>query len=253
MPRPPLDNPQESICVWVSAGVLNYRRPCHRDYECDGCDLFRALQGVGKPLPTPSAQADWMVSAYIVQLAEGCDLHLDRPYTSGHFWIKEEADDEVLLGFDCHTIRVLFPVDDFILPKPGVWLRRGETMGWIQRGHRAIPLRSPMSGEVLEVNSGMVSEVKEVGFPVSQQRWLIRLKPHEPLGDIPGLLQGESMLTWYQRKLGLVHDFLRAALEPDPDATPTLNDGGELNRDLEKVLGSEPFREMLDALFRDPS
>jgi glycine cleavage system H protein len=251
------------------AGVLNYRRPCHRNYECEECELYQALQGfglgkeagVGKSSPRTRESGtgdrvgeralDEMVSAYIVQLTEGCDLHLDRPYSSGHFWIKEEGPEEVLLGFDCQTIRIIFPLDDFLLPKPGFWIRRGEPMGWIQRGHLTLPLRSPISGEVLEVNESLIQELKEDGFPRSQIRWLIRLRPHEPTTDIPGLLRGESMLAWYQKKLGLVRSYLRAAVDPGVDAGTTLNDGGELNRNLEQVLGPHSFREMLDRLFQE--
>ncbi|MFO7972689.1 MAG: hypothetical protein R6U40_13205, partial [Desulfobacterales bacterium] len=43
------------------------------------------------------------------------------------------------------------------LPGPGVWLKRGEAMGWIQRGHLALPLPAPISGEVLEVNHALVA------------------------------------------------------------------------------------------------
>ena len=269
MNRSPPDDFQENPCVWVMAGVLNYRRPCHRNYECETCELFQALQGSGMGRekegsagkeadtgrgghpPSKPHQVDEVVSAYIVQLTEGCDLHLDRPYSPGHFWIREETPDEVTLGFDCQTIRIIFPLDDFLLPKPGVWLRRGEPMGWIQRGHMALPLKSPISGEVLEVNETLVEELKEDGFPRSRIRWLIRMRPHEPLGDIPDLLRGEAMLAWYQKKLGLVKSYLRVAADPGVDAGRTLNDGGELNRNLEQVLGADHFQEMLDRLFQD--
>ena len=115
----------------------------------------------------------------------------------------------------------------------------------------ALTLRSPISGEVLEVNDTLVAELKEDGFPRSRTRWLIRLKPHELIGDVPGLLRGESMLSWYQKKLGLVKSYLRVAADPGVDAGRTLNDGGELNRNLEEVLGPNQFQELVDRLFHN--
>lgn len=262
---------QAPPCVWVQAGVLSYR-PCHRDFDCESCELFHALRGPvegretsgeTRSSATPEgasgslntrmigSDVEGEVSAFLDQLAEGCDLHLDLPYSPGHFWLKEMAQGEVLVGFDCQMLRVLFPVEGFILPKPGTWLKRGEAMGWIQRGHLALPLPSPMSGEVLEVNHALVAEIQEQGFPVSQARWLIRLRPHEPLADIPELLRGSSMLSWYQRKLHLVREYLLNAVDPGVHTGETLNDGGELNRNLEEVLGADPFRELLDRLFQD--
>lgn len=262
---------QAPPCVWVQAGVLSYR-PCHRDFDCESCELFHALRGPvedreapGETRPFGTAGEDHRraktervfsdvegeASALLTQLTEGCDLHLDLPYSPGHFWIKEVAGGEVLLGFDCQTLRILFPVEGFILPGPGVWLKRGEAMGWIQRGHLALPLPAPISGEVLEVNHALVAEIEERGFPASQARWLIRLKPHEPMADIPELFRGQSMLNWYQRKLHLVREYLLNAVNAGVPTGETLNDGGELNRNLEEVLGADSFRELLDRLFQD--
>jgi glycine cleavage system H lipoate-binding protein len=200
--------------------------------------------------PQHQGPAEKTASTYLGQLTEGCDLHLDLPYSTGHFWLQEEGPDRILLGFDCQTLRLLYPVEDFRLPDPGVWVKRGEPMGWVIRGKLAIPLPAPMSGEVLDVNHLLVNEVKEGGFPRSTQQWLIRLRPHEPLADVPDLLRGEAMLSWYQKKLTLVHSYLLNAVDSCAAAGETMNDGGAVNRNLEEVLGPDAFRELLGRLFR---
>lgn len=264
-------SPQDSPCVWVQAGVLSYR-PCHRNFECERCELYHALQGPvessgerrgedaheirgaersGTGHRKVGSEMEGVISAYLGQLTEGCDLHLDLPYSPGHFWIREVSDEEILVGFDCQTLRILFPVEDFVLPRPGVWLKRGEAMGWIQRGHLVLPLLAPLSGEVTEVNHALVEEIKKDGFPGVQPRWLIRLKPHEPLNDVPELIQGGAMLGWYQKKLNLVREYLADAADPGVATGETLNDGGELNRNLEEVLGTDSFQELLDRLFQE--
>jgi len=270
MNRPGGEVPEELPCVWVLAGVLCHRI-CDRGYECEGCDLHRALSGTGfeegaavdlrrkmageKWAESPSEEdpREELVSTYVDRLTEGCTLHLDRAYSTAHFWVQERPGDEALLGFDCQTVRVLFPVTDFLLPRPGIWLKRGEAMGWLQRGHLILPLISPISGEVLEVNQPLVEELKLYGFPQKESRWFIRVALHEGLEDVPGLLRGEAMLHWYEGKLALLADYLRTALSAGPDGEPqvgiTLNDGGEPNLNLEEVLGSVAFQELLDRLF----
>jgi glycine cleavage system H protein len=196
--------------------------------------------------------ADQAVSSYLAQLTGGCNLHLDRPYTPGHFWIQED-DGEVMVGLDCQTLRILYPLDDFTLPRPGVWLKRGEALGWLQRGHLILPLIAPISGEVLEVNDTLVDEIKRHGFPKTAPPWLLRLAPREPLNEVPDLLRGESMLHWYEGKLALLRNFLQAAVSLEPEVEEavglTLNDGGEPNLNLEKVLGPSLFQQLLDRLF----
>jgi glycine cleavage system H protein len=261
--------PEELPCVWVTAGVLSYR-PCHREYECDGCELYHALRGPdleweiasAKALRSPPPEArpperepaitDEVVSQYFSQLTGGCALHLDRPYTPGHFWIEEE-EGELKVGLDCQTLRILYPVDDFTLPRPGVWLKRGETLGWLQRGRLILPLTTPISGEVLEVNDTLVEEIKRYGFPREAAPWLLRLAPREPLHAVPDLLKGESMLHWYEGKLALLRSYLQAAVRLDPEVEETvgltLNDGGEPNLNLEEVLGPSLFQQLLERLF----
>ena len=277
MSKPRVPGPEQLPCVWVTAGVLSYR-PCHREYECDGCELYHALRGpdlqgelafAGGLLAAPPAPrslpsearpkeggdgiSDPVVSHYFSQLTGGCALHLDRPYTPGHFWIQEEKG-EVKVGLDCQTLRILYPLDDVTLPRPGVWVKRGETLGWLQRGHLILPLTTPISGEVLEVNETLVEEIKRYGFPREAQPWLLRLAPREALHAVPDLLEGESMLHWYEGKLALLRSFLQVAVSPGAEVEesvgPTLNDGGEPNLNLEEVLGSALFQQLLERLFR---
>jgi len=265
--------PEELPCVWVLAGVLCHRI-CDRGYECEGCELHQALRGKGfedgadVDLRMKVAGKEWvrsasgeelredLVSTYLDKLTEGCALHLDRAYSTAHFWIQERSEDEALLGFDCQMVRVLFPVTDFLLPRPGIWLKKGEAMGWLQRGHLILPLISPVAGEVLEVNQPLVEELKRYGFPRKESRWFIRISLHERLEETPGLLRGEAMLHWQEEKLALLADYLRKALTMGPDGDhqvgTTLNDGGEANINLEEVLGSGPFQELLDRLFPPP-
>ena len=43
-------------CVWMSAGVINYRL-CDREYECESCPLDTAIRGRGprrRRAPTPA-------------------------------------------------------------------------------------------------------------------------------------------------------------------------------------------------------
>lgn len=250
-------------CIWVLAGVLSYRL-CDRNYDCEGCELFHALQGgrpqtrgfgnareVGGAQPTSSSELESRVSSYICYLSAGCELHLDRPYSPSHFWLRHAHGEHVFVGIDSHLLRLLYPVDDVTLPHVGVLVKRGEICGWITRGRLAIPLHAPLSGMVEEVNEPYLDRVRATGGAEGSDLWLLNLAAGEDIDTVPDLYRGEAALAWHLKKVQLVKRYLRDAVTTDVDdrVGPTLEDGGAPNLDVEAVMGREPFEALVVDLF----
>lgn len=245
----------EPTCIWSQAGVLA-PRPCHREYECDGCELFRAVSGSANPphLPPPDVAPtdpilDELVATYVEELTRGCVVHLDRPATRNHLWLAPDQGGGVRVGLDPQVLAILHPVDDVLLPGKGIQVRRGEPMGWIQRGPRMLPLVSPLSGDVAEVHTALPEEL-ERGSRGSREPWLLLLRPCESLDDVPDLLRGEAMLGHQREKLGLVRSRLERALATGFEVGTVLADGGRPHPDMETVLGEKEYRRLLEDLFR---
>ncbi len=255
-------NTQELPCLWMLAGVLSYRL-CDRNYDCERCELFHALRGGGQgryleagltrreDASPPEIALNAAVNTYLSRLTAGCELHLDRPYCSCHFWLRAESDDRVALGLDGHLSRLLYPIDDITLPHVGVRLRRAEPCGWITRGHMAIPLHAPIAAEVEAVNEALLANVREQGSLNGGEDWLISLKAHEDPSRAPGLYRGEQTLIWYLRKLQLLKHHLRESISAGTAgvAGATMADGGMLNMNVEQVLGRERFEALVEELF----
>jgi glycine cleavage system H lipoate-binding protein len=244
----------ELPCVWVSAGVLSYRL-CDREYDCEGCPLYLALRGGGAAAvagdgaarsPDAAPGGDDPVARYLAELGAGCTLHLDRAYSAEGLWMEREssgADGELRIGMDDYTLRLLQPVDNVVLPRPGVWLQHRAPCAWVNRGRLAIALRCPVAGEVIEVDPRPA-----LGPPAS---WWFRIKPHESVALAAGLYRNEALLSWFLTRVRAVHQQLDAAMAPPEGGAlgPALSDGGLPTRDLEAVLGRERFEALVGALF----
>ncbi len=252
----------ELPCIWVLAGVLSYR-PCDRNYECEDCELYHALQGsrgadsgdyvddAGPRTVTgagESPSAD-VVNAFLSWLAAGCTLYLDRPHSPGHLWLQSLEDDTIRLGLDNHARRVLEPIDEVVLPRSGVWLTRGELCGWLVRRQLSVPLTAPVAGEVLTRNPDLESWRTRCD---SAADWLFTLRPHEHPEQVTDLFRGEHMLRWYLGQLRLLRRHLEAAVVVPHAATVgrTMEDGGSPMPDLVQVLGRERYRGLVSEMFR---
>jgi glycine cleavage system H lipoate-binding protein len=250
--------PAQLPCVWVSAGVLNYRL-CDREYECENCPLYLALRGgadmvVGRSaadvLPTDAARDEDPVGPYLAALGAGCALHLGRTYSADGLWLENEPGGALRIGLDDFTLRLLQPVDDVVLPRVGVWLAHQAPCAWVDRGRMAITLRCPVSGEVLEVQPRPVLIPPRSGEGAGP-RWWFRLNPHEPVAAAAGLYHNEALLNWFLGRLRAVRDHLSAAMTTSRAgvAGPTLADGGIPTQDLEVVIGRERFEALVGTLF----
>ena len=256
-----VDRASETLpCIWVLAGVLSYRL-CDQGYDCEHCALFHALRGGNRsavgtagPLPAPPLVVEDPVHAYVCRLIGGCELHLDRAYSPGHFWIDSidrEQPDQATLGLDGHVWRVLHPVDDVVLPRVETRLKRGGPCGWIERRHMVVPLTAPVAGEVLAVNDPYLASLREQRTAGDGEAWLLRLRTHESPDRVPDLLRGEDVLHWYLAQVRLLRRHLEAALTPAEGARlgRTLNDGGAPQPDLEAVVGSAGYQRLVDEIF----
>jgi glycine cleavage system H lipoate-binding protein len=256
--RPVLDRTAAELpCVWVSAGVLSYR-PCDREYECEGCPLYQALRGGDahavvagnfEASCTGPAGVEDLVGRYLAELGTGCTLHLDRAYSAEGLWLASERSGELQIGLDDYTLRLLQPVDDVMLPRPGVWLAHMAPCAWVNRGRLAIALHCPVAGEVVEVcpRPLLTPPCNDDG---TGPRWWFRLKPHEPVAAAAGLYRGEALLNWFLGRVRAVRDELGAVMMPEGSvAGPALADGGNQMQNLEIAISRERFEALVGRLF----
>ncbi len=250
---PAVDREDGMSCVWALAGVLSYRL-CDRQYDCDRCDLHRALRGPAGAAPGDDGMreelddsADALVNAYVRLVSQGCALRLDRSYSSNHLWLEACDSGELLLGLDEQILQVMHPIDDVTLPRVGVWLRHGEPCGWITRGRVSVSFAAPVSGEVTEVNSNPACSPDRRAW----SDWLFRVRPHEEAASVPDVYTGERALRWHLRKMLVIERHLREgiAASTPPQVGPTAADGGLPERDLAAVLGGKRFEKLVIDLF----
>jgi glycine cleavage system H lipoate-binding protein len=244
----------DSPCVWVTAGVLSYR-PCDREFDCETCPLYRALRGGdagagARGRATGAGNGDDPVGRYLAGLGAGCTLHLDRAYSDEGLWMESAPADEVRIGLDDYTLKLLEPVDDVVLPRIGSWLSHGAPCAWVYRGRLAIALRCPVAGEVTAVHPRPALTPPRDG-DVAEDRWWFRVRPHEPVGSAAGLFRNEALLGWYLARVRTVHGHLDAVLSPAEGRLvgPLMNDGGTPSGDLESVLGRARFEALVGDLF----
>ncbi len=104
-------------------------------------------------------------------------------FTKTHEWVRDEGAGEVVVGITDHAQSQLGDVIFLELPKVGASLSAGARFGAVESVKAASDLNSPVSGEVVAVNSEVSASPELVNKDPHGQGWLIRVRVE---GDLPG-------------------------------------------------------------------
>lgn len=99
----------------------------------------------------------------------------DRHYTQSHEWVKIDGDVGTI-GITDHAQKELGEIVYLELPEVGHVFNADEEFGTVESVKAVSELFSPISGEVVEVNKGAVTEPGIVNDDPFGDGWLIRLK-----------------------------------------------------------------------------
>lgn len=111
-------------------------------------------------------------------------------YAKSHEWIKSEADGTVSIGITQHAQELLGDMVFVELPQIGRNLTQREECAVVESVKAASDVYSPLSGEVVEVNSGLESAPEKINQE-PYAAWLFRLKPSNP-AELDGLLDANG-------------------------------------------------------------
>jgi glycine cleavage system H protein len=129
-----------------------------------------------------------------------------------HTWAQTNGDDVVTIGADAFATKLIGRPDVIDLPRPGTRLRQGEPAWRFEADARAIPMLSPVDGEVVEVNEEIVRRPELVSLDPYEQGWLLRVRLAKSRRALGSLLDGELARMWMDRTVENLRQMQAGAL-----------------------------------------
>jgi glycine cleavage system H protein len=114
----------------------------------------------------------------------------DRRYTKEHEWVKVEGE-RARVGITDYAQNQLGDVVYLELPEVGRVLKAGETFGTVESVKAVSELFAPVSGEVVEVNSALVSNPEAINTDAHGQAWMIVVRLQDPQA-VGSLMDGKA-------------------------------------------------------------
>src|SRR5579871_1029885 len=107
-------------------------------------------------------------------------------YSKTHEWFRIEGDTAVI-GITDHAQAELGDITYLDLPEPGRILQHDEQFGEVESVKAVSELFAPVSGEVIETNSGIADTTEVVNEDPFGQGWLIKVRLAD-LSELSGLM-----------------------------------------------------------------
>jgi len=114
----------------------------------------------------------------------------DLKYHSEHDWARVEGD-EATLGITWFAADALGELVHFEPPEVGSSVTKDVSYGEVESVKAVSDVIAPLSGEVLEVNEGVVAEPETINEDPYGNGWLIRVRLAEP-GEADTLLDADA-------------------------------------------------------------
>jgi len=171
------------------------------------------------------------------RVPEGYGFH------QGHTWMKADImrpnrQRLVKVGLDDFAQKLVGKVDAVELPAVGSRLTQGDK-GWSLRvGSVAIPMLSPVDGEVVAVNQEVLRSPGILSRDPYGAGWLLEVNSDRVAADTRNLLSGKMARAWMETSLENLHPTRHEALGP------VLQDGGLPLEGIARVLGGDQWVEL---------
>lgn len=114
----------------------------------------------------------------------------NRKFTEDHEWI-EVAEDVGTVGITNHAQEQLGDVVFIELPEVGATLARGASVGVVESVKAASDIYSPVSGEVVAINDGLVDDPAQVNGDPEAAAWFYKIRLSKP-EELDGLLSADA-------------------------------------------------------------
>jgi glycine cleavage system H protein len=119
------------------------------------------------------------------------DFPAELKYANSHEWARLESDGIVVVGITDHAQDALGDIVFIELPESGADVDAGAEIAVVESVKAASDIYSPISGEVVEVNSALEEEPELVNSSPYEDGWLFTVRVN-PSDDFSNLLDAEG-------------------------------------------------------------
>ena len=119
------------------------------------------------------------------------DIPGDLKFLSSHEWARVESDGTITIGISDHAQDLLGDIVFVELPEVGQFVDAENDTAIVESVKAASDIYSPLSGEVIQVNSHLENQPEIINSSPYEDGWFFKLTPSD-MGELDNLLSPED-------------------------------------------------------------
>ena len=159
-------------------------------------------------------------------------------FHQGHGWARVIDRETAVVGMDDFAQKLVGGVSTIHLPKLGEKVHQGGRAWDLIVESKTIPMRSPVSGEVVAVNDKILASPEAINDDPYENGWLMKVRSQNLMNDLTNLLSGNLVRAWMEQTV----DALRS--RSGGTLGPVLQDGGVPVLGIAKNLSADKWDEV---------
>lgn len=164
-------------------------------------------------------------------------------YHQGHSWVLPEGDGIVKVGLDDFAAKLLGRVKGVVLPEVGSSVEQGEEAWRLDVDSKSVPMLSPISGEVVEVNEEISRSPETISVDPYEKGWLLKVRARKAKKDLKNLLFGRMSRAWLNETVDALREMM------GHDLGVVCQDGGVPVDGMARSLDKENWDKIVKSFF----
>lgn len=134
--------------------------------------------------------------------ANNCNVPEDLYYwVEQHVWIRPEEDGSLTIGMTDAAQHLAGNIINGSPKAAGRKVKKGRSSGTVESSKWVGPIKSPLTGEIVESNEGLRSDPKPLNDDPYGTGWFVRIKADDWEADKADLKTGEEAVVEYEKFL----------------------------------------------------
>ncbi|RMH83785.1 MAG: glycine cleavage system protein GcvH [Calditrichaeota bacterium] len=118
-----------------------------------------------------------------------------------HTWAQPNDDGTVTVGMTDVAQNLAGPILHARVKKVGTTRAKGKPIGTVESSKWVGPVKTPISGEIVEVNEALASDPQLLNRSPYKKGWIVKLKPSNLDEELKELHTGDDAVQAYREKI----------------------------------------------------